>query len=162
MAFIMAKQVLCCALPTWAGLTLSMSCHLLQHTHLLSLFRIKEKLRSGELVTAGDEWPLFLYQDYVYNSNDPWKGPFHSSLLVKVCLHMSTSSGTQPCIYFLRHSSIYLLHPVLSKKNQRQCVWEMPTYMEWFASCYHQLHTLQPKYIFLILYHILVTFLITG
>jgi len=59
MASIMAEQVLCCALPTWTGLTLSMSCHLLQYTHLLSLFRIKEKLRSGELMTTGDEGHSF-------------------------------------------------------------------------------------------------------
>jgi hypothetical protein len=71
-------------------------------------FRIKEKLRSGELVTTGDEWPLFLYQGYVYDSDDPWKGLFHSSLLVKVrlCLPPLVPSlafifpGIQVYIYF--------------------------------------------------------------
>ena len=85
-ASIMTEQVLCCVLPTWTGLTSSMSCHPLQLPTPTIPFRIKEKLRSGELVTTGDEWPLFLYQGYVYDPDDPWRGLFRSSLLVKVRL----------------------------------------------------------------------------
>jgi hypothetical protein len=50
------------------------------------LFRIKEKLRSGELTTSGDEWPVFLYHGNSHDPNDPWKGLFRSTLLVKVHL----------------------------------------------------------------------------
>jgi hypothetical protein len=52
---------------------------------VLIVFRVKEKLRSGELTITGDEWPLFLYHDYVFDPEDPWNGLFYSSILVKVC-----------------------------------------------------------------------------
>lgn len=81
----MTGPALCCVLPTWIGLTMSTLCHS-QYAHVLISFRIKEKLRSGELTTTGDEWPIFLYRGYDYNPDDPWKGLFRSSLLVKVCL----------------------------------------------------------------------------
>jgi hypothetical protein len=45
---------------------------------------IKEKVRSGELTTSGDEWPVFLYHGYSCDPNDPWNGLLRSSLLVKV------------------------------------------------------------------------------
>lgn len=46
--------------------------------------RIKQKLRSGELSVAGDQWPIFLYSSYRYDESDPWKGLLQSSILVKV------------------------------------------------------------------------------
>src|ERR1700722_3620500 len=49
-------------------------------------YRIKEKLRSGELLVPGDQWPVFLYSDYNYDPKDPWNGLFRSSILVKVRL----------------------------------------------------------------------------
>src|SRR5262245_31947944 len=49
-----------------------------------SKFRIKEKLRSGEMVIHGDQWPIFLYAGYEYDSEDPWKGLFRNSVLVSV------------------------------------------------------------------------------
>lgn len=48
------------------------------------LFRTKEKLRNGELAEWGAQLPIFLYQEYSYNPEDPWKGLFRSSLLVNV------------------------------------------------------------------------------
>ncbi|KAG2156444.1 uncharacterized protein EDB93DRAFT_1238791 [Suillus bovinus] len=42
----------------------------------------KTKLRSGEIIVTGDQWPLFLYADYHYNPEDPWNGLFQSALLV--------------------------------------------------------------------------------
>ena len=53
--------------------------------HTLTSFRTKEKLRSGELMTTGDEWPTFLYQDYTCDPSNPWKGLLRNSLLLKVC-----------------------------------------------------------------------------
>ena len=47
--------------------------------------RIKEKLRSGEMAVAGDQWPVFLYSEYRYDPEDPWNGLFRSVLLVSVC-----------------------------------------------------------------------------
>jgi hypothetical protein len=46
--------------------------------------RTKTKLRSGEIIVTGDQWPLFLYADYHYDPEDPWNGLFRSALLVCV------------------------------------------------------------------------------
>ena len=46
--------------------------------------RVKQKLRNGELLVPGDQWPIFLYQGSVYNEDDPWKGLLRSTLLVSV------------------------------------------------------------------------------
>jgi hypothetical protein len=51
---------------------------------LLRIYRIKAKLRNGEIVVCGDQWPLFLYADYRYDPEDPWNGLFRSALLVSV------------------------------------------------------------------------------
>lgn len=54
---------------------------------LNSIYRVKEKLRTGELSVAGDQWPIFLYNSYKYDDNDPWKGLLQSSILVKASRH---------------------------------------------------------------------------
>jgi hypothetical protein len=46
--------------------------------------RIKDKLRNGEMVVSGDQWPVFLYAGYDYDPEDPWKGLFKSPLLISV------------------------------------------------------------------------------
>jgi hypothetical protein len=46
--------------------------------------RIKEKLRSGQFQVAGDQWPIFLYANCMYDSDNPWNGLLHSGLLVSV------------------------------------------------------------------------------
>jgi hypothetical protein len=52
--------------------------------HFLICPRTKDKLRSGEMVVSGDQWPIFLYHGYSYDPEDPWNGLFRSSLLVSV------------------------------------------------------------------------------
>lgn len=47
--------------------------------------RIKAKLRSGEMVVSGDQWPVFVYYANKYDPDDPWDGLFRSNLLVSVC-----------------------------------------------------------------------------
>ena len=44
------------------------------------------KLSSRELVVAGDQWPLVVYADQVYDVEEPWNGLFRSKLLVWVGL----------------------------------------------------------------------------
>ncbi|KIM59747.1 hypothetical protein SCLCIDRAFT_27139 [Scleroderma citrinum Foug A] len=56
------------------------------------------KLANGEIQVAGDQWPIFLYVNYMYDSEDPWNGLLCSGLLVaKVFKHvfMSPSSMDQ-------------------------------------------------------------------
>jgi hypothetical protein len=42
----------------------------------------KENLRNGEIIISGDQLPLFIYQGYYCDLEDPWNGLFSSSLLV--------------------------------------------------------------------------------
>jgi hypothetical protein len=48
------------------------------------MFRVKDKLRNGEMVIPGDQWPLFLYANCEYDPDDPWKGLLRNSILVSV------------------------------------------------------------------------------
>jgi len=41
-------------------------------------------LTSGETVVSGDQWPIFLYDGYEYDPEDPWKGLFKSNILIYV------------------------------------------------------------------------------
>ena len=49
--------------------------------------RVKSKLRNGEIVIAGDQWPIFLYAGYKFDPEEPWKGLLRSALLVTVRIH---------------------------------------------------------------------------
>jgi hypothetical protein len=53
---------------------------------LLYCCRVRERLKNGEIVVAGDQWPLLLYADCVYDPEDsePWDGLFRNKLLVWV------------------------------------------------------------------------------
>ena len=44
----------------------------------------RDRLRSGQIVPSGEEWPLFLYEDHVFHAEDPWKGLLRGELLIKV------------------------------------------------------------------------------
>ncbi|KAI0067315.1 hypothetical protein BV25DRAFT_1911964 [Artomyces pyxidatus] len=59
-----------------------------------SLEEVKHKLQSGEMVVSGDQWPMFLYQGYRYDADDPWKGLFRSDLLVTAFKHIFTSPSS--------------------------------------------------------------------
>ena len=51
---------------------------------ILSKSRFKAKLRSGELLVHGDQWPLFIYVGQIFSDEDPWKGLFRSKIMVQV------------------------------------------------------------------------------
>ncbi|KAG1818904.1 hypothetical protein EV424DRAFT_1323551, partial [Suillus variegatus] len=42
----------------------------------------KQSLKSGETAVSGDQWPMFLYSGYVYDSEDPWKGVLRSEIFI--------------------------------------------------------------------------------
>ncbi|KIM80244.1 hypothetical protein PILCRDRAFT_89794 [Piloderma croceum F 1598] len=42
----------------------------------------KEKLRSGEMLIPGDQWPIFLYSNCKFDPEEPWNGLLRSSILV--------------------------------------------------------------------------------
>ena len=46
--------------------------------------RTRAKLINGKIQVAGDQWPVFLYADFSYDTEDPWNGLLHSGLLVSV------------------------------------------------------------------------------
>ncbi|KAH6890755.1 hypothetical protein BKA70DRAFT_1120286 [Coprinopsis sp. MPI-PUGE-AT-0042] len=54
----------------------------------------REALRTGTLVVAGDEWPIFLYKDYTYIRGRVWEGLFRSTLLVYAFKHIFTSPSS--------------------------------------------------------------------
>jgi hypothetical protein len=53
------------------------------------LERIKEKLRSGDLILPGDQWPTFLYAGH-FDREDPWKGLFKNTILISVSWFLPT------------------------------------------------------------------------
>ncbi|KAG0695576.1 hypothetical protein DFH29DRAFT_814029 [Suillus ampliporus] len=54
----------------------------------------KEDLRSGKMLVCGDQWPIFLYAHYVYDSEDPWSGLLRSCLLTCAYKHVFTSPSS--------------------------------------------------------------------
>ena len=80
----MSTLELYCAQPAWTGQTLSEFDYSTLLAHVLSPSRTKEKLCNGEIAPSGDQWPIFLYHGYNYDSEDPWNGLLRSALLVSV------------------------------------------------------------------------------
>jgi hypothetical protein len=45
---------------------------------------VREKLKNGEIAVTGNQWPLLLYADCKYDSEEPWDGLFQNKLPVWV------------------------------------------------------------------------------
>ncbi|KAH6896068.1 hypothetical protein BKA70DRAFT_1438761 [Coprinopsis sp. MPI-PUGE-AT-0042] len=56
--------------------------------------RIRDGLRAGSLIVAGDQWPVFLYKDFKFNKDNVWDGLFRSALLVSAFRHIFTSPSS--------------------------------------------------------------------
>ncbi|KAG2056215.1 hypothetical protein BDR06DRAFT_981606 [Suillus hirtellus] len=54
----------------------------------------KQRLQSSELVISGDQWPLFVYANEVFDPEDPWNGLLRSRLLVNAFRHIFTSPSS--------------------------------------------------------------------
>ncbi|KZP19818.1 hypothetical protein FIBSPDRAFT_955085 [Athelia psychrophila] len=55
---------------------------------------VKKSLRSGERKIPGEQWPAFVYEDYRYDSTNPWRGLFRSTLLVTAYKFVFTSPSS--------------------------------------------------------------------
>lgn len=70
--------------------------------------RVKQKLRTGEMIVPGDQWSIFLYYGFAYDPEDPWNGLFRSAILISVSLSTLifwtttefNTAGVQTYIYF--------------------------------------------------------------
>jgi hypothetical protein len=45
---------------------------------------IRAKLASGEMAVTGDQWPVLVYANQHYDSDDPWSGLFRGQILIYV------------------------------------------------------------------------------
>jgi hypothetical protein len=72
-------------------------------THVMISARTKEKLRSGEMSVSGDQWPIFLYQGYSYDPEDPWNGLLRSNILVSVSYLWSFPDSNSTCFQGYKH-----------------------------------------------------------
>lgn len=54
---------------------------------LLTRFRIRKELDSGELAVPGEHWPTFVYEGYIYDDTRPLLGLFKSAILVCVSIY---------------------------------------------------------------------------
>ena len=77
---------------------------------------MRDKLKSGEMVVAGDQWPVFLYEGYNYDPENPWTGLLHSTLLVTVRILDMSAYGSSRLI-FVRLLSTSSLHQVQFIRN---------------------------------------------
>ncbi|KAG6371375.1 hypothetical protein JVT61DRAFT_9587 [Boletus reticuloceps] len=55
---------------------------------------IKEKLCNGQLRVTGNQWPIFLYANYAYNTEDPWNGLLHSGIFISAYKYIFTSPSS--------------------------------------------------------------------
>ena len=85
------------------------------------------KLANGELQVSGDQWPIFLYADYTYDSEDPWNGLLRSGLLVSVSLNDERSGFSCWPILLTEGVQTRLHIPELRRSGtQGNAFWECP------------------------------------
>jgi hypothetical protein len=90
----------------------------------LTHHRTKERLRSGELAVAGDQWPLLLYHGYNFDPDDPWNGLFRSSILVSVS---STIWGYISCYTLINFAGIqtyFHISKFCRERTQGNTIWQ--------------------------------------
>ena len=57
---------------------------------------VKSKLHNGEILIAGDQWPIFVYMGYKFNPEEPWGGLLRSSILVSVSAFTASVTLAHP------------------------------------------------------------------
>ena len=58
-------------------------------------FRTREGLRDGHLKFSSDQWPIFLYANYIYNPDDPWNGLLRSTIMIFVSVYFARAFSLQ-------------------------------------------------------------------
>jgi hypothetical protein len=102
--------------------------------------RTRESLRAGNLIVAGDDWPLFLYQDYKYYADDVWRGLFRSALLVSVSVLNPGTEATRISAHLFKYRLSDISSPpqVPSIGSHALPDLGMPVYTECKTSPYHR------------------------
>ena len=100
--------------------------------------RIQEKLRSGKLSVSDDQWPIFLYRFYKFDSSDPWKGLLQSSILFKVS-HIFLIKIISSFSFLIKDIQAYFYFPELSRKRGKiYQIWKCSyTWNYWSNTCIH-------------------------
>lgn len=89
--------------------------------------RVQNGLKQGDIIVAGDHWPILLYKNYIYDSEDVWKGLLRSDILVSVSRHnLIVIAEVLTCRVSVRHLNIYLHPQVLWKRKLRRLAQVMP------------------------------------
>ncbi|KAF5314750.1 hypothetical protein D9611_007065 [Ephemerocybe angulata] len=55
---------------------------------------VQQQLRNKEIITLGEDWPLFLYQDEKFDPEEPWRGLLRNRILVLAFKHVFTSPSS--------------------------------------------------------------------
>lgn len=124
------------ALPIWIGPMRSRCDILRSEPEFWRTNRIKAKLKSGELIVRGDQWPIFLYSNNIYDAEDPWNGLLRSSLLIQASSPFPLSTYTESQ-YLARPISIFLLRQARLIRSPKQRGQVMLEFTEWNALLPH-------------------------
>lgn len=101
---------------THRGLALSCTFGLFQWRACCSYFvllytelhsRTRAKVKNGEIVVNGNDWPIFLYAGESFDQDDPWNGLFRGPLLVTV------SFVYNPCCCFFSRWQYHRFRTIL-------------------------------------------------
>jgi hypothetical protein len=111
--------LLCPADLDWSNIEYVLSFYF-EFVCTLMFLRTKEKLRNGEIIVSGDQLPLFIYQSYHYDPEDPWNGLLRSSLLVSVCSCRFRPTRGPNVHIFARLTNISLHPQVPSRRSPKR------------------------------------------
>ena len=59
---------------------------------VIIIHSVREGLKNNEITVAGDQWPLLIYADCMYDPVEPWEGLFRNKLLIWVLFSPSASN----------------------------------------------------------------------
>ncbi|RDB25923.1 hypothetical protein Hypma_006362 [Hypsizygus marmoreus] len=109
---------------------------------LTRLCRVKSKLRDGDYIIPGDQWPIMIYKDYKYDPEDPWNGLLRNRLLISVCPKTRTlvpSHSRAPTSLKISGIQTRIHLPKLRRKRtEGNTIWKRSH--TWNDGCDHTIH----------------------